>query len=382
MKQKFKKFTQKIGSGLAQELKETKDIPRHLKEKNFKAVAQQLADIIKMMLLALIWLLPAGIAVSGFIVKYSNKMRPTAFRKKENKMRIAIIGLGGVGGYISASLAKSGYNVVGFARGQHLWKIQKNGIKIIEDSKTWITPLDARILEDADGYFDVVLFCVKSYDLQISFEEIKPFTNSKTIMLSFSNGVSNGDILRSLSDSIVLDACIYILSHIEDAGVIRKEGKVFATVFGGDENATKTLKSVFEEANLRVKTPADIKTAIWKKYIFISAYATLTSYYDSSIAYVNEQHYDEAKELLTEIADVAKAKGIDIEDEIEKSLQTASKLPYDSSTSMRLDFQSRKKTELESLSAYIVKEGLLHGVKTPLMEKMYKELEKREKELS
>lgn len=296
-------------------------------------------------------------------------------------MRVAVVGLGGVGGYIAANFAKAGLDVVGFARGEHLDAIQSNGLQIVEDNECWSIKLDTRAEEDLDGFFegsfDVVLFCVKSYDLDKSFNQIKSHIDDKTILLSFSNGVSNGDTLRELSDSIVLDGCVYILSHIEEPGLIRKKGKVFAAVFGGDSEATEKLSKIFEISNLRYKTPADIKTAVWKKYIFISAFATATSYYNKSIGYVYENHRDEVKSLLEEIASVAHLKGIEIFDEVDKSLETASKVPYDSSTSMHLDFQNKKRVELKSLSGYIVEEGKRLGAKTPLMQKMYEELKKR-----
>jgi len=281
-------------------------------------------------------------------------------------MKIAVIGLGGVGGYLAASFAKAGLDVMGFARGKHLQAIKKHGIKIVEDSDAWSLPLKAEELNAAEGSFDVVLFCVKSYDLENSYREIAPHIDAKSILLSFSNGVNNGDILRKLSNAVVLDSCVYILSHLEKAGVIRKKGKVFAAVFGGDEEATQKVATLFEKANLRYKTPQNIKEALYKKYIFIAAFATLTSYYNKSIGYIHEHHYDEAKELLQEIAAFAKEKeGIDIDDEVQKALDTASKVPYNSSTSMSLDFQNGKKTELENLSGY---------VKKPLMQKFYKEL--------
>ncbi|MEA2100120.1 MAG: 2-dehydropantoate 2-reductase [Campylobacterota bacterium] len=292
-------------------------------------------------------------------------------------MRVAVVGLGGVGGYICASLAKSACVVVGFARGKHLKKIQENGLEIVEDSSSWNMQIDAKELDDSSGYFDLVLFCVKSYDLRDAYEKISSNIDSKSVILSFSNGVNNGDILRELSDSIVLDGCVYILSHVEESGVIRKKGKVFATVFGGEEKATQKLSQIFEDSNLRYKTPSDIKSAIWKKYIFISAFATITSYYDKSIGFIYENHKDEVKTLLEEIADVAQAKGIEIFGEVEKSLQTASKVPYDSSTSMHLDFLHHKRVELDGLSKYVIDEGEKYGVETPLMQKMYKSLDSK-----
>ena len=287
-------------------------------------------------------------------------------------MRVAVVGLGGVGAYIAASFVKADIDVVGFARGEHLKAIQAHGIKIIEDDKTWSERIDTREEDDLDGYFegafDVVMFCVKSYDLVDSFEHIRSHIDENTTLISFSNGVNNGQTLKSLSTCHVLEGCIYILAHIESPGVIRKKGKVFAAVFGGEKESTQKLASLFEKAGLRFKTPSDIETAIWKKYIFISAFATLTSYYNNSIGFVYEHHKDEAEELLKEISDFAKSKGINIEDEVVKALKVASNVPYDSKTSMLKDFENKKRVELESLSGY---------VKTPLMSRLYEELKRR-----
>lgn len=287
-------------------------------------------------------------------------------------MRVAVVGLGGVGGYIAASFAKAEIDVVGFARGEHLKAIQSHGLEVVEDKESWSVRVDVRQEDDLDGYFegafDVVLFCVKSYDLVESYEHIRSHIDENTTLISFSNGVNNAQTLRELSNATVLDGCVYILSHIQSAGVIRKKGKVFAAVFGGESESTQKLASLFEKAGLRFKTPSDIQTAIWKKYIFISAFATLTSYYNNSIGFVYEHHRDEAEELLKEIASFAKSKGLNIEDEVQKALEVASSVPYDSKTSMLKDFEGKKRVELESLSGY---------VKTPLMSRLYEELKSR-----
>jgi len=289
-----------------------------------------------------------------------------------SEMRVAIVGLGGVGGYIAAKFVNAGIDVVGFAKGAHLEAIYEHGLEIVEDESCWRERVDARELEDLDGYFegafDAVLFCVKSYDLEEAYHKIASHIDEKTILLSFSNGVDSGERLRHLSKSRVLDACVYILSHIEAPGMIRKKGKVFYAVFGGESEAVSSLAALFEKAELRYKTPESIQEAIWRKYLFISAFATLTSYYDTTIASVYEKHFDEAKQLLEEISSFAKTQGVFIEDEVQKALDVAKNLPSDASTSMRLDFQNKKRVELESLSGY---------VKMPLMRRLYSELKQR-----
>jgi len=84
MKAKITAFSKKIGSGLKQEYQETKDIPSHIKNGNFKEAKQQVADLGKMIFIAVVWILPAGAVISGFIIKVSNRMRPTAFQKEKS----------------------------------------------------------------------------------------------------------------------------------------------------------------------------------------------------------------------------------------------------------------------------------------------------------
>ena len=287
-------------------------------------------------------------------------------------MRILIYGLGGVGGYIAGYLSKTKHEIVGVARGEHLKIIQEKGLHVSEDDAEFSARFDAVTGSELSGYFDLVLFCVKSYDLVDAALTCKPFLDEKSVVLSLSNGVEHGDELRSLLNVKVLDGCVYILSHIEKAGEIKKMGTVFNLIFAGE--GSEVLASVLDEAGLRYKIAEDILSAIWKKYIFIATFGVLTSYYDISIKEVYEKHYDEAKQFLQEVAAVAKAKNIELEEEIEKSLQTASKLPQTASTSMHKDIKAQKKDELQTLCGYLVREAQRYHVRVPSIEKYYEEL--------
>ena len=287
-------------------------------------------------------------------------------------MRILIYGLGGVGGYIAGYLSKTKHEIVGVARGEHLKIIQEKGLHVSEDDAEFSARFDAVTGSELSGYFDLVLFCVKSYDLVDAALTCKPFLDKKSVVLSLSNGVEHGDELRSLLNVKVLDGCVYILSHIEKAGEIKKMGTVFNLIFAGE--GSEVLASVLDEAGLRYKIAEDILSAIWKKYIFIATFGVLTSYYDISIKEVYEKHYDEAKQFLQEVAAVAKAKNIELEEEIEKSLQTASKLPQTASTSMHKDIKAQKKDELQTLCGYLVREAQRYHVRVPSIEKYYEEL--------
>jgi 2-dehydropantoate 2-reductase len=96
-----------------------------------------------------------------------------------------------------------------------------------------------------------------------------------------------------------------------------------------------------------------------------------------SIKEVYENHYDEAKEFLKEVLAIAKAKNIELEEEIEKSLVIASKLPQSASTSMHKDIKAGKKDELQTLCGYLVREATSLNVSAPKIQMYYQELLKR-----
>ena len=87
MKQKIKNLTQNLSKGMKQEYLETKQIPKQLKERQYKEATEQIGDIGKMVFLTMLWILPAGGVVSAFLLKISHKIRPSAFQSTEEQLR-------------------------------------------------------------------------------------------------------------------------------------------------------------------------------------------------------------------------------------------------------------------------------------------------------
>ena len=295
-------------------------------------------------------------------------------RQKGKSMRIVVAGIGGVGGYIGAHFCKLDDEVLFLARGNHALEIKAHGLMIKEDDGAFTAwPDNVMTTETLEGTIDLLLLCVKSYDIETVLTELAENMTPSTIIVPFANGVEHKEKIDALVNAKVLHGAVYILAHKEADGVIVKKGKVFASLFGAEAYPKETalVSSLFEKAGLRHKIPENIEEAIWKKYLFISAFAALTSYFDISMRKVYELHKNWAETLLKEIADVAEAKGIHIQEEIAKALKTASSLPDDASTSMHLDFQNGSRTELETLCGYIVREGQRLRLPTPMMAKIY-----------
>ena len=297
-------------------------------------------------------------------------------------MAVAILGLGGVGGYLGGklALAKKDEKIVFISRGEQLKKIQQDGLKLIDEDKEYIAKPDI-VTDDPKklGVFDLVLVCVKSYDLKDALMLIKENVSTNTVLLPLLNGVEHDKEIKTFFPSAkVLNGCIYILSNIKDIGVVKKYGGVFNLIYGSSEHDLeqfKWIKELFDRAGLRNKLTPDIELETWKKYLLIAAYASMTSYYQKPLGYIAQKKIDELEKVLYEIKSVANKKGIDIDNQmIKKILERIPTLPYESKTSMQLDYEKGKKTEVEALCGYIVKEAEKLGVDTPLMKMYYKSL--------
>ncbi|MFC2074282.1 ketopantoate reductase family protein [Campylobacterota bacterium] len=289
-------------------------------------------------------------------------------------MRIAIVGLGGVGAYIGAKLCalKDEHDIIFIARGEHLQAIQKEGLRIIDvDKEQTYYPTSAQ--EDISDHLDIVFLCTKTYHSKEALFQLSDAISKETLVIPVANGVNSREELQALTPAHVTDACVYIVSHKLSAGVIKKSTDVFALILS--EDIQELLEPLLSKVGLRCKFSDDIKKELWKKFLFISAMGSMTSYYQVGMGSIYKEHKDELIALLNEIFSVAKAEAINIETkEIDKALRTASKLPLDAPTSLWLDIQNKGLNELETLCGYIVNKAKEHKFPTPIMRKIYDKL--------
>src|ERR1700688_3164771 len=114
-----------------------------------------------------------------------SRSSPKAFIQGENFMRIAVIGAGGVGGGFGVALAKAGADVTFVARGAHLAAMRANGLKL--EGGRGDTLIKAGQATDDPvliGPVDVVLFCVKLWDVETAGDQIRPIVGPDTGVIS------------------------------------------------------------------------------------------------------------------------------------------------------------------------------------------------------
>ncbi|MTV48173.1 2-dehydropantoate 2-reductase [Heliobacillus mobilis] len=308
-------------------------------------------------------------------------------------MRIAVIGMGGVGGFFGGKLAyafaDSKENDVFFiARGDHLKAMQEQGLTVKSSEEKFVAyPTEAVQDPSEIGMVDFVLFCVKTYDLETAAQQIVPLLKRETLVLPLLNGVDHAERLRALlPQGKVLNGCCYIFSKIESPGVISQGGGVPRIVFGADkgvglpeisQDQLDLLANLFREADISAKFVADAEVAVWSKYLLICSLGGITSFFQKPVGAVASNPEQRAMLLTTmeEVYAVAKAKGVQLDEAIvKKTMASVDTFAPESTTSMQRDFEKGSRTELEAFSGYIVRTGRGLGVPTPAHEKVYEQL--------
>jgi 2-dehydropantoate 2-reductase len=297
--------------------------------------------------------------------------------------KIGILGIGGVGGYFGGLLAKAYYKsddveVIFIARGETQKAIAENGLKIItDDLETSVYPKLVSNNPDEIGELDYLICATKTYDIEESLLSIQNCISQKTIILPLYNGVDAPErILKLFPENEILQGCVYIVSMIFSPGTIRKIG-FYEKLFFGSKSASiselNELQHIFRNAKIESYLAENIEETVWEKFIFISALASATSYLNQNIGTILKDKEFKAifVELLHEIELVAKAKGLQLPDDIvNQSILKLEKSPKEATSSMHRDYLAGNKIEAASLTKFVVNEALKYGVKTPLYEKI------------
>ncbi|MGD8771365.1 MAG: 2-dehydropantoate 2-reductase, partial [Desulfobacterales bacterium] len=206
----------------------------------------------------------------------------------------------------------------------------------------------------------------------------KNCVNEQTVAITVLNGVNNAERLkRVLPDAQILNGCVYISAFIREAGIVCQAGGTCKFYFGSDTDNEKYIKieQFLKDAGITAEYRKDIKEIVWEKYLFVSPLASATSFYQKTFGEIMED--SESKNLLQgllkEIESIAKFQKVNLPNDIfQKSLDKITLFPYETKSSLQMDFERKKNTELDIFAGYIVEYAREHGIDVPLHEKVYK----------
>jgi len=295
-------------------------------------------------------------------------------------MRMAVVGAGGVGGGFGAALAKAGADVTFIARGKHLAAMKKDGLKVQGGrGETHLVPTKATDNPAEVGPVDIVLFCVKLWDVESAGERIKPLIGRGTAVIPLQNGIDAHErLLPIVGREALMCGVAQISASITAPGVITQVGTFMRMIFGElDGKRSKRgddLLALCQKAGFDVALSETILTELWMKFILLATNASITAATRQPLGKLRDD--PDIRPLMIaafrETFEVGRAKGIALPDDaIDRILDFVGHAPPAMKASMALDLERGNRLELPWLGGKVVALGRELGVPTPIHTMFY-----------
>ncbi|MDR7519208.1 MAG: 2-dehydropantoate 2-reductase [Armatimonadota bacterium] len=295
-------------------------------------------------------------------------------------MNITVVGAGGLGGYFGGLLARSGHRVTFVARGAHLEALRRQGgIRLKTVHGEFFAPAEAAEAPPQAPAPDLVLFTVKSFDTAAAAEALRPAVGPEAVVLSLQNGVDNEEHLaRLFGPERVLGGVVYMLSTIQEPGVVQQTGGPRTLTFGewrgGLSDRVRYWERLMNEAGILATASEDVVREKWVKFAFICALAGMTALTRLPIGEIRAcpPSWEMFRQILEEVVAVGGARGVRLgRDVVEAHLALAQRVEPHMTSSLHYDLIHGKRLEVEALHGTVVRYGREAGVPTPACEAVY-----------
>ena len=292
----------------------------------------------------------------------------------DDKLRIAVIGAGGTGGFYGGALARAGQDVTFIARGPHLEAIKSEGLSV-KSVLLGDFHLDIAVTDDPAevGPVDLAILAVKSWGTEAAINAMAPLVGADTMVISTQNGIdSERQLQEAFGPGKILGCTVTVSAKITSPGVVTQAGGpgsvVLGEMAGGPSDRVNRIVSIFNDAGLPTTAHEDVKRALWEKFIFICALSGMTALTRKPIGeiFAQETTTKMYRQVLEEVAEVGRAEGVDLpQDTAANILETTQAREPFIIGSMGHDLIAGNAIEIRLLNGRVTELGRQHGIPTP-----------------
>lgn len=298
-------------------------------------------------------------------------------------MRIAVVGVGAVGGYFGARLAAAGEDVTFVARGDTLRALRSSGL-LVESiaGDVALGAVQATDRTEEVGTVDAVILGVKAWQVEEAADGLRPLLGDESFVLPLQNGVeAPAQLARALgSDHVVAGLCRIVAlragpAHIRHVGA--DPSVTLGELDGRSSERVDELRAALERAGVTVEISNDVDAALWKKFMLITSWAGVGAVTRQPIGVVRDT--PESRSLLesslAEIGALARARGMAVDDDAEaRTLDFIDSIEPESTASMQRDLAEGRPSELEQLTGAVLRFAAESGVQAPVNTFCYRAL--------
>ncbi|MCB0353186.1 MAG: 2-dehydropantoate 2-reductase [Bdellovibrionales bacterium] len=304
-------------------------------------------------------------------------------REFDNNSKFAIVGPGGVGGYLGGLLLDAGLDVTFVARPKTAEVLRAEGLILETVEKKIVLPTVKAVDHVSElSDVDVVLLTTKSFDLSEVAQEFGPEIRENSTVITFQNGLEGDRIVSETAPGTrVFPGVAYIVAKKAAPGLIQQTAGPRTFEFGdrtGEaQDELRSLALVMRHAGVDVQCSENIEKALWTKLIWIAAFSGVTGVTRTSIGNIvnDPAGMKFFEDCVDESIAVAQAVGVDVGDE-QKTKVMAKAVGYQTvgggaTSSLALDISNGRPTELEAIHGALVRLASEARVDVPVLSLVY-----------
>lgn len=278
------------------------------------------------------------------------------------RQRVAVVGVGGVGGVFAAHLSTV-HDVVACVRRPFThYKIESKDIPFEGPATTVTSPGDLPWDEPADA----VLVGLKSQQTAGAAPWFGPLCGPDTLVVVMQNGIEGLDRLGPLvGDATVLPSVVYCGAELVAPGHVR-HGR-HSRLIVADNNAGARAERLVENTPLTVELSERVETSAWVKLAINSAANGLTAVTGRPMTVMADPGIAAiAAQLITECWTVGQAAGVDLDmGRVDGLVEAMSRPGGEGRTSMLQDIEAGRPTEHDAIHGAVLRQAEKHGIDTP-----------------
>ena len=287
-------------------------------------------------------------------------------------MKIVIIGAGAMGSLFGGHLARSEEEVwlVG-NRKEKIDAILSVGLTIEKNEKTQIIRVNATSDVASVGKADLVIFFIKTYHTEKAVSDALVLQKEDTTFLTLQNGLGNEDVIcKKVNRSNVMLGVTNHGATLIRPGYIRHAGwgKTYIGELDGKiTDRAAHIAQIFSDVGIETKVSPHIHDLVWNKLLTnvgINALTALTGLKNGQLLdYPETLRLMEA--LVSEASEVARKKGIQIEENPIDKVKAIAEATRKNRSSMGQDFDYRRRTEIDAINGVVGREAERLGISAP-----------------
>ncbi|MBV8718350.1 MAG: 2-dehydropantoate 2-reductase, partial [Chloroflexi bacterium] len=280
-------------------------------------------------------------------------------------MKIAIVGAGGVGGFLGGLLARAGHDVSVLARGSHLAAIRTSGLQVRSSQVGDIT-VRVRATDDPAelGRNDLVVVAVKMYDFPAAARATAAAITPEGLAVTVQNGLDAPyDLAKVIGREHVLTGTAGIEATVLEPGVIGHLVALHVLTLcefeGPPTPRLAALADTLKGAGINVSVGDSGFHALWNKAALLIPFATATTAANCGVGALvaTPEAYSLTTQLFDEVTAVALATGYDVSSSLQRSraqLEGLARQAPRFTSSMNRDVDNGKPIELEWLTGKVI----------------------------